>query len=304
MDKISSLENRLFNALPNNLAEMEKVKAAAKRELKSNDLSFPQRTHALNIILLVNEMIAASKSESESDQGLKAYYQAARVSAGKASEATDKEELTEFQESVAAVHQLAAPITNRKALELLEDIETYGMMSLTLTADLTKSISDILAENYPDIQMLDTTGDGNCFYNAISTEDYILQHNPSLEDIKNNKHEDRQAELRQTTVEEMNASHAKADEIYYHMDDKAWATDEQIRRLVVAEDKPILILTHDPVNKTKIVGTIYVKDGGAPANQDNLRVIVNIDNRHFNALHTSPETRQELINQYDSVPVA
>ncbi len=308
MSNINSLESRLYNADFNNLKELEAIKKDAKSQLKG-DLSFENRTFILNTILVVNEVIMNTTLSGlpEGDQTREVYEKALLSSVNYLSNVSTKDKnllKTDFQKSMYSVKEAWSSLKNddqNKTKSLLNDLELYGTSALTASVNLTENIQAKLKSLDPSIRMLSTTGDGNCFYNAISTEDWLLQ-NQDKPVEKEKKHEENHIELRQKTTAHMKKLGVSEALIKNHSEDRFWATDEQIQYLAGAEDKPILVLSLNPYNNGELAGSIYSKDGKAPK-ADELRVIVNIENVHFNALYTTREAREKLITMYSIIPV-
>ncbi|MBA3285261.1 MAG: hypothetical protein H0U27_09435 [Nitrosopumilus sp.] len=308
MSNINSLEHRLYNVDFSNLKELEIIKADAKSQLEADSsLSLEQTTLILNTIMVLNEVIMNTTSQlPETEPNLKRFYDNAlltSVSFFSNVPSEDKDQLINgFNQSMQTVDALWKGLVEgdakQKAEQTLEDLRIYGTSCLTAKADVAEDISVSLKKLDPTIEMIRTTGDGNCFYNAISTTNWIL--NNQGQQLGNDKHEDEHGELRQKTTEHMKKLNVPASQVAKHSENGYWATESQIQYLAgAADEKPILVLAQHPNKKDELVGSLYLKKGLAVVDPSKLRVIVNIDNVHFNALNTTLEARKILIKLYE-----
>ncbi|MBA3602855.1 MAG: hypothetical protein H0W50_04275 [Parachlamydiaceae bacterium] len=311
MSNINSLEHRLFNVDFNNLKDLEAIKEDAKSQFEAGSLTHEKRTLILNTILVLNEVIMNTSADllPEGDAAKELYADALHSSVKYLTNVAsqDKDQLKDnFDKSVQSVNSAWKSLSNgepkkQEARQMLEDLMFYGTSSLTATTDRNEDICVNLRALDASIEMLPTTGDGNCFYNAISTGDWILQHQGQLV-TRDDKHEEGHAELRLKTIEHMKTLKVPNSLVSEHSKNGYWATEMQIQYLAGAEKKPILVLALNPNKNGELCGSIYAKEG-VEVKPDELRVIVNLDNVHFNALYTTAEAREKLVKKFNAVPV-
>lgn len=330
----SSLETDLFQALDqtNNIEQLNKIKNDGKGMLKS-DITDEQRIFILNTIALVNEILVEKKLEHLGEVGdqdvLKDIYQMTQDTSVQFITTVGKHTSQELREGFAEAIQVAEnillnnesriPVKEfQEASELIEDMTLYGMQSLTQQKNIFEKLQDFVTDLGNESRILPTTGNGNCFYNAISTCDAILtgEKPKSFEGHSSLRKFSRATEKeakgkRRITADYMknNSGDMGINRRAYRSHEKngVWAMDHQIRALVGAENRPILVIKYDPELHGEIMGTIYAKARGEGAHEvtpDNLRVIINYSNVHYDAMYTTLEAREELITKYNIVPVA
>ncbi len=335
----SALGFQLAAALDNpksNLKQIEQIKANAK-SLLGKEVSKAETTELLNIIVLANEVIMNQGIENDTTPiEIKATYEkyldasvksvSGKVKTGQFSENIKKTtaEFSKFKavesrkaDSIVSGIVQASDLDQSKLVEadmLISDVEIYSILHLEQSAipleEKLSPVNELLAPY--GAKTLRTGGGGACFYKAVSINDEILAKGNVPDDLADA--EKRHLVLRRTTVDYMK-SQGSVGRAAVHSNTSTWATDAEIRYLVGAQgkrdgsqNKPILVLKRDP-DSGGLLGSIYSKssdeDGrDAPdPTPDNLRVIVNIGNYHYEAVATTREGREQLIKDFNVVPV-
>jgi hypothetical protein len=311
---INKAQAGLFEALGrNDFNQLQKIKNDASGNLSaSSGMSEDQKVFALNTISLINEVLLNQKIESSQagSQEKGVYQDLMQVSVKHHTSVNNTVDSNKELETLSAAADLVFGSQSVSQDKTFINDFVGNLKGVYASQDsFYGSISDI----HPSLQMLRTTGDGNCFYNAVSTADAILVEEDPNADIKATEKEHKAK--REATTEYMR-THSDAmgigkSDYKQHQANGTWATDTQIRALVGAEGKPVLVIKMNPANPTQLVGTIYSKalDKGcqflSPVESDQLRVIINQGNVHYNAIDSIPAARQALIQYFAAqvVPV-
>ena len=296
----------VFQSLGNH-DELPAIKAKAK-QLLSTSLTPEQRTLVLNTITLVNEILLNDHIEQlEDGDAIKAAYQTAKNASYELVTRVNKEPPEDLTgQFTAAITEAHAP---QEALTMLDDVMYYGLLSLTQQANhnIHEKIKTHLQTVDGESSILPTSGDGNCLYNALSTCDAVLEGakpDKNLLDFTQ-KTENHAKEKRAAAVQHMKTNWEQMgidqNAFQNHSRSGIWGTDIQIRALAAAEKKPILVLKYDPSISAEVTGTIYTSEK-KDISPDNLRVIVNYSNVHYDAIYTTRAARETLMGMYNVVP--
>ncbi|MGA8165558.1 MAG: OTU domain-containing protein [Waddliaceae bacterium] len=311
-NNLKELQNKLFDSLADG-GQLENVKNEAKGLLNGKGtLTDGQQVFLLNMITLINDILVNRKMENEKNPDMAPAFKAAADISGICS-GVKNDKAIELINNLLKDLQKNKPEAYRKLQELLQkdalfqDLETYGTRALTHENSTRDALSNGLFEVCGEqVHMLSTNGDGNCLYRALSTCDAILDPGaPSLDAFKRNIRlfEQNHVEKRKLAAEHMQSRPDlyKKSEWQRHKKDRMWGEDTQIQALAAAENRPILVLKQ---NQGQTVGTIYAKgkDGeNIKIDPKQSRVIVNLGNVHFNALHTTEKQRERLIGHFSHI---
>ncbi len=316
-----NIEDRLYHAIDNETA-LKTIKGEIKKHLEDGkgSLTLDQQEFFLNTITLINAILIDKQSvkyKGKSDL-LTEMFKSATTSShlistviidnskeapeGRQDQFNEAMYKTMEQMDEARHKYMFGEGEAQDLLSLFKDVEYYGGLSVSQSEDEVEALMDDLSEKHGDIPMLINRSNGNCLYGALSTCDSII--NDTFEEGAPIEESEKEApHKRALAVEYMreNGDSFTRNACDSHAKDKTWGEDSQIRALAVKEDRPILVFRR---YEGKTIGTLYCKEESLVDPRE-LRVIVNINNLHYNALNTTNENREDLVRHYHNniVPV-